>query len=282
MRVALRLLLLIGLGVSILVLGLPLYLAGLGSGYRLPASRVPVAAGDLPIRVYLDREKRVEVMPLETYVKGVVAAEMPASFHLEALKAQAVVARTYAVRRMRIFGGSGCPQHPAADACTDPATGQAYATSEELRQRWGVVSYVVNWERIESAVEATRGLILTFDGEPIDAVYHSTSGGQTAAAQEVWGEAVPYLRSVPSPHEERSPKLQQTLRLTLSELAAKLDLPADLVRQHARAGRLIEASRSESGRVRSAAIAGRSFEVAELRQRLALNSNWFTWRLDGD
>src|SRR5690606_23147314 len=158
-----------------------------------------------------NEEDRLVLVPLETYVRGVVAAETPPTFPLEALKAEAVVARPYAVRRMRVFGGAGCDRHPAADVCTDPGVHQAYAGDEELRRRWGSLRYPAYRQRVEQAVEATRGLILMYDGRPIDAVYHSTSGGRTEAAEHVWGEAVPYLASVPSPYEERSPRAVQTV-----------------------------------------------------------------------
>src|SRR5690606_6870596 len=124
-------------------------------------------------------------MNLEAYVAGVVAAEMPAHFHPEALKAQAVAARTYAVRRLRVLGGGGCPQRPDADVCRDPALQQAFMDAAEGETRWGEDHERLQ-ARIDEAVAATRGLILVYDGQPIDAVYHSTSGGFTADAADVW------------------------------------------------------------------------------------------------
>ncbi|HEX6989885.1 MAG TPA: stage II sporulation protein D [Bacillota bacterium] len=277
----LRGLLVLTLLIVVTVLGLPLYLAGLGS---VPLPEPERAQGDLPIRVYLHEEDRLTAMPLEEYVKGVVAAEMPASFPIEALKAQAVVARTYAVRRMRVFGGPGCDRHPAADVCTEPTTHQAFATEESLRRRWGALRYAAYWQRIEQAVEATRGLILMYDGRPIDAVYHSTSGGRTEAAEYVWGQPVPYLTSVPSPYEERSPRARQTVHLSWTELGRLLGLESTSVAAAGTSpGTVLEAlDRTPSGRITRLRVGTTILDAPEIRQRLHLNSTWFSWETDAD
>lgn len=263
------------------LVGVPVFVVGLGGFPGVPQPRPAVP--DVEVEVWEDVGGRLVRMPLEDYVKGVVAAEMPASLHPEALKAQAVAARTYAVRRMRVFGGSGCPARTGADVCTDPRVGQAYADRQELERRWGPVAYFYHWRKIESAVEATRGLILTYDGRPIDAVYHSTSGGVTEDAAAVWGRPVPYLVSVPSPYEERSPRLQQTVRLTPEELARRLGLDPGQVTAAARGGKLLEVrAASPTGRVRRLVVAGTEFEGEEVRSRLGLNSTLFRWELGDD
>lgn len=275
----LRGLLALALLIVITVLGLPLYLADLGS---VPPPPEPGGArGDLPIRVHLHEEDRLVVMPLEEYVAGVVAAEMPASFPAEALKAQAVAARTYAVRRMRVFGGAGCDRHPLADVCTDPATHQAFAGEARLGRQREPLRDAAHWQRIEQAVEATRGLILMFDGRPIDAVYHSTSGGRTEAAEHVWGQPVPYLTSVPSPFEERSPRASQTLRLSWDELRQRLDLGAVPTFTAGPGPDVLEAVEiAPSGRIKRLRIGAAILEGREVRERLQLNSTWFAWEVD--
>lgn len=276
----LRGVLVLALLVLAVVLGIPVFVVRLGGFPGVPRGGPQLP--DLEVRIWLDRQRELLRLPLEEYVKGVVAAEMPASLHPEALKAQAVAARTYAVRRMRAFGGPGCPTYPEADVCSDPAVGQAYATPQELRRRWGPLGYFYHWQRIESAVEATRGLILTYGGTPIDAVYHSTSGGRTEDAVAVWGTSVPYLVSVPSPYEDRSPRLEQTVRLSLDELAARLGLDPARVAEAARAGRLLEqVERSPGGRVLRLRVAGSELTGAEVRQILGLNSTLFTWDVSG-
>lgn len=286
MSVALRVLLLVVLPSAVLVLGLPLYLTGLGGmpdqAALPPAPNIIDSSGDLSITVYWEDDERLELMPLERYVEGVVAAEMPAAFPMEALKAQAVVARTYALRRMRLFGGPGCSLHPAADVCNDPGTGQAYADEAELQEKWGD-DYPLYRSKVAQAVEETRGLILTYDGAPIDAVYHSTSGGMTASAQEVWGQEVPYLSSVPSPYEERSPRLEQTLSFTPAELVEKLRLDRGVVAAitHQGAG-LFNTTRTASGRLKELKVGDQAIDGQSVRQRLGLNSTMATFHYEGD
>ena len=144
----------------------------------------PRAEGGTGILVRLHRvdQRRTYIMDLEEYLKGVVAAEMPAAFHPEALKAQAVAARTVTVRRLLRYGGKGSKYDPSADFSDDPVEGQAWLSQRDLRRRWGWRAYSANWAKVSRAVEETKGLILTYQGRPIDAVYHSTSGPRTEAA----------------------------------------------------------------------------------------------------
>ena len=129
-------------------------------------------------------------LPLETYVAGVVSAEIANDFPLEAIRAQAVAARTYAVYKM----ASGRPEaHPDADLCDDYHHCAAYRDIAVQTASGADVS------RVEQAVRDTAGEILTYDGAPIAAVFHCVSGPRTEAARDVWGEDVPYLQSVVSP-----------------------------------------------------------------------------------
>lgn len=247
-----------------------------------PPRAFPLDPGELPVRVYVKATGRVETLPLETYLAGVVAAEMPASFHPEALKAQAVAARTYTVRQMRVFGGPGCKEHPEADVCGDPQTGQAWASLDDKRREWG---WFHGWRyarKVEDAVRQTRGLILVYQGAPIDAVYHSTSGGRTEDAAAVWGNEVPYLRPVSSPDEQRSPHLRTTRSLTLADFARRLRVPAEDVARLPGDRCFQEVEASPGGRVGRARIGKASFTGPQLRERLGLPSTWFTCRRSGD
>lgn len=134
-------------------------------------------------------------MSMREYLIGVVAAEMPASFDMEALKAQAVAARTETLYHMLEFNSE---THPDADVCSDSTCCQAYKTDSELRTKWGD-TYNANMEKIEQAVESTDGECLTYQAAPIQAVFHSSSAGQTAGSGEVWDFDIPYLISVKSP-----------------------------------------------------------------------------------
>jgi stage II sporulation protein D len=230
---------------------------------------------DLIIGVYDNDSGSFSELPLEEYVVGVVAAEMPASFELEALKAQAVVARTYAVNSMRIFGGHGCPDYPGADICTDPTTSQAWFDTEDLRREWGLFGYYLYRRRVEQAVRETMGLIVTYGGQPIDAVYHSTSGGKTETARAVWGGDQPYLQSVPSPHEEEAPKYTTTKRFGFAELAARLEMPLAELERCLREEGLQITEYTPGGRVGAVTVGQHTWSGRDLREALDLASTWF-------
>lgn len=249
-------------------------------GARLSPARV--LEGELVIRVAV-KGRGVVALPLEDYVRGVVAAEMPASFHPEALKAQAVAARTYAVGHMRVFGGEGCRGDPEADVCADPDQGQAWASPDELRRRWGLFRFALYWRKIGQAVEATRGLILVYDQQPIDALFHAASGGRTEDAQYVWGKPVPYLKSVDSP--DRGTRYDGVrVSFSLAEVARRTGVDAAVLARLQREGRepLAVLERTPSGRVALARVGDRRLTGRQLREALGLNSTLFSWRVLGE
>ncbi len=163
-----------------------------------------VLTGMPSVRVYIPATRQVRTMSLESYVEGVVAAEMPASFPLPALEAQAVAARTFAVRRMHVFAGGGCVLDREADICADPGTDQAWVPVSELQRRWGA-AYAANWDRVTSAVRDTGALILTYEGVPIIAAYGAGGGATTLSANQGWGGTVPYLVPRPNPPGSNAP-----------------------------------------------------------------------------
>ncbi|EAX47453.1 SpoIID/LytB domain [Thermosinus carboxydivorans Nor1] len=233
---------------------------------------------DIPIKVYLHEADKIVEMNLEDYIKGVVAAEMPAEFELEALKAQAVAARTYAVKQMVLFGGSGLPDRPGADVSTDHRQGQAWLSEAQLRQRWGPFKSDVYWQKISQAVDETRGLILTYSGEPIHAVFHSTSGERTASAQEVWGFDYPYLKSVACKWDQKSPRYTDAKEITLTELEQRLGADVGALAA-AKTGETAIAQvldRTESGRVDKVRIGAKTFSGVAIREKLDLRSANFT------
>jgi len=176
------------------------------------------------IIVYNTRNKVIERMDLDDYIVGVVAAEMPASFEMEALKAQAIAARTYALGRALGKYGSTVDRHHGAHVCTDSTHCQAWIPIE-LYQAWYPKSNVEeNWAKIEEAVYGTSGLILTYNGEVINPLYHANSGGITEDIQEVWSSVseVPYLRSVYSEGESDYSSFEKKVVLTGEEIREKL------------------------------------------------------------
>ena len=240
-------------------------------------------AGDpvLTIWVYYVPEGKVRSMDLEEYVKGVVASEMPATFSLEALKAQAVVARTNAVRKMRILGGT--PSRPDADVTSDYRVDQAWNPTEVLRDKWGPLSFWLNWPKIERACEATRGIILMYGGAPCEAVFHSTCAGHTEAAKDVWGRDVPYLQSVSCSFCQSSPYYKtQTVTIPLSQVSAALSQLGVSVPASAITGSTIGVSQvSATGRIKQVIVNGQAIRGLEFRTALDLKSTLVSWTVKG-
>jgi stage II sporulation protein D len=158
----------------------------------------------------------VEEMTMASYLEGVLRAEMPASFEQEALCAQAVAARTYTLYKLT----AGSSHAPDADICGDPTCCQAYLGADQAAANWG--SSAERYEaKIENAVSATDGQTILYDDQPILAVFHSSSAGQTKSAGEVWSQDLPYLQSVSSPEGEDIPNYYSRVSFTPAEFREK-------------------------------------------------------------
>mgnify|MGYP004596806149 FL=1 len=220
------------------------------------------------IRLLCDGE--VLELPLETYITGVLICEMPASFSPEAKKAQTVAARTFAVRRLEK------PKHENADVCADAACCQAWTSGQDLQARFGA-DFDAVWQAAAQAVEETRGEILIYDEEPIDALFFSCSGGRTEPALAVWGSDVPYLQAVDSPGEQDAPRFSSSADFTPEEFAALLQKEnPGITLGPAPEAWLGETTRSAGGGVAEMRIGGQSFTGVQLRRIFGLNSTNFT------
>ncbi len=236
------------------------------------APSAPEDAEKTMLLVYDDEAGCVMRMELEAYLLGVVAAEMPASFEEEALKAQAVAARTYTLRRLsRPCGREG------AQICTDSTCCQAYRNEEALEKNWKR-DYKKNRARIARAVKGTAGEAIYYKDELIEALYHSSSGGRTEDAQHVFAQAQPYLVSVESPGEEVSGKYRDDVTLTRRELAKKINRAwkGAGVKAEKLPSEIKILSRYESGRVEEIRLGKKSVTGKEVRKLLGLNSANFT------
>lgn len=160
----------------------------------------------------------VETITMNEYLYGVVSAEMPADYEVEALKTQAIVARTYTAYKM--FKGS---KHEDADICDSASCCQAWISKENRLAKWNVETSQSNWNKIVSAVNSTENLIITYNGEPINAFFHSNSGGATEIVSNVWGGTdYPYLQSVATSGEESYSQYSSEVVLTKDELIQKI------------------------------------------------------------
>lgn len=227
------------------------------------------------VRVYLTDRKKVESVPLETYVMGVLAVEMPIDFELEALKAQAIAARTYIVRRL----SSGEMASERADVL-DTVQHQAYLSRDELNKRWKGQEKSANLAKLKRAIDETRGFILTYEGEPIEAAFFSTSNGFTENSEEYWTQSLPYLRSVASPWDEAlSPRYEAETSFSKKELFRALGLTG----KAAALGLSIKVTqRTEGNRIKEVIVNGKSFSGREVREKLGLASSHFSWKIGED
>ena len=169
------------------------------------------------IPVYDHREGRLIVMDFETYIIGVVGAEMPVGYAPEALKAQAVAARTYALRK--ILRG-GCQTYPEAAVCTNSSCCQAFISDSRMEERWKDAAGM-NYNTIAEAVMSTVGEVLVYHGEIVDAMFHACSGGRTENSENVYANALPYLRGVESPYED--PMRTQDVEVSFEEAVEKIN-----------------------------------------------------------
>lgn len=229
------------------------------------------------VPVYVSKENKVQSIQLEAYVRGVLAAEMPIEFELEAMKAQAMAARTYIVRRMLDRDFSNVPVPGAL--VTDTVAHQAYVTDEELKTRWGM-AYASNMDKLNKAVNETKDSVLTYEGKPIEASFFSTSNGYTENSEEYWNQYIPYLRSVASPWDvSLSPKYKETTVFTVKELQAKLGIRGAIP---ATSSGLKATERTQGNRIKKVSIGGKSFTGREVREKLGLASSHFQWSWNKD
>lgn len=229
----------------------------------------PELAADAERSVRVQSGDEVTELSVGDYLVGVLAAEMPASFEPEALKAQTVAARSYLERCI------AAKKHENADICTDPACCQAFLSQDELEEHWGEDCGVYT-AKLRDAVTATDGQYLGFEGEAALCVFHSSSAGRTEEAGELWGE-VPYLVSVDSP-ETKEQVPDYVSRVTVTEL----DFRDTVLSAHPEADMtgdpaawVSDVERNDSGRVSRAVIGGAELSGAELRELFSLRSAAF-------
>ena len=213
------------------------------------------------IRVKDEKTGIINEVPFEDYIKGVVAGEMPATFELEALKAQAVASRSYAMYQMT------ATKDKEYDVLNTTAN-QVYLTDQELKENWKE-EYPEKINKIKEAINETSGEYLTYEGKVINAMFFSTSVGATENSEEVFVSVLPYLRSVDSKWDEASPAYTDTYTFTLEEFYKKLNL------QYNQTLTIEVTSKTSTGRTRTLKINGTEINGRDLATKLNLRSNYF-------
>lgn len=212
----------------------------------------------------------VQEISLRDYLTGVLCAEMPASFEQEALRAQAVAARTFALKQQQ------AGKHGEAAVCTNSACCQGYLTEAEYLSRVGADGEAY-YARLRAAVDDTAGLVVTYADSLIDATFFSCSGGRTESAMAVWGGDVPYLQAVESPGEETALQYSDVTEIPTEDFAATLRaLRPELVLPEEKTAWLGAQSETDGGGVAELQIGNCVFTGKELRSAFSLRSTRFT------
>ena len=223
---------------------------------------------------------KIEEIDLDEYLYGVVSAEMPASFEEEALKAQAVVARTYTI--YKIVNNDG--KHGEADICDDSTCCQAWISKEDRFERWDDDEEEQNWNKILNAVNSTQGKIITYEGKPINAFFHSNSGGETEAPIDVWGgSGYPYLQSVSTSGEDAYSQYASEAEFTKDEFEAKIkEIHSDFEINFEEEDCIKIEEYTEGNRVKTIKIGNLELSGVEVRTIFGLRSANFEVNIDGD
>ncbi len=217
------------------------------------------------VEVFLSEDKKTQKMSIEDYIIGVVAAEMPAEYEPEALKAQALAAASYARYEQK---------HKNKPVSDDTDTAQGYMSVKEMKDAWGD-DFEKNYEKIKQAARAVSGLSLEYDGEPVLAVYFALSSGKTENAEDIWGKEYPYLKSVSSDGDILSSGYESTVSVGADELVSRLGKIKKLKPEGDPDGYIGEIKRTDAGTVTSVEICSESFTGSEIRSCFGLASAVF-------
>jgi stage II sporulation protein D len=226
------------------------------------------------INVKLSNPKKTIRIPLEDYIRGVVASEMPADFEKESLRAQAMAARTYIYSRVKNNEAT----------VTDTVKDQVYATDEMLKKRWGR-DFDKNLAKVSDAVVSTKGKIITFQNKPIYAAFFSTSNGYTENSDEYFKQPYPYLRSVLSTWDKQSPKFSRTRTMAVSSIITELEKHTGkqiAVTAFSSGNGIKILKRTTGKRIAQAKIGDHIFTGREMREALGLASSDFSWTQKDD
>ena len=270
-----------GLVLTVLLFGGAYLAAGGPAAEPEPAAPETAAVHhDRDVTLTIQDGDTTEQMTLERYLTGVVRGEMPASFEMEALRAQAAAERSYVYYQL---AAGRKDAHPYADFCTDHTCCSAYLSETAAREKWG--GDFAPWNtRVEQAVSDTDGQVVLYNGRPILAVFHSSSAGRTAAAGDVWSGDLPYLVSVDSPEgEETVPNYYSTVTFTAAEAKEKLLTAHPELKLSGTPDRWFgAAAENGSGRVETVSVGGTDIEGTELRRIFGLRSACFTVAADSE
>lgn len=228
------------------------------------------------IKLFHNNNGNIEELEMNQYLYGVVSAEMPANYELEALKAQAVVARTYTIYKIK--NGS---KHENADICDNSNCCQAWISKENRLARWEADKKVELWDKIVQAVDATNKQYITYNGEVINAFFHSNSGGKTELASNVWGGNLPYLQVVETMGEDGYSAYKSEAIFSKDEFVVKMNEVYKDFKIDFKSDECIKILEyTESGRVKKIKIGNKELSGVDARKIFGLKSSNFSFEID--
>ena len=230
------------------------------------------------IKLLHTKTNEIAELPIDEYLYGVVSGEMPATYEMEALKAQAIVARTYTL--YQIMNSKG--KHQDSDICDNSNCCQAWISKEDRLNRWDEDVRNSNWEKITNAVDSTQGKIITYNNAPIDAFFHSNSGGITETATNVWGGSnFPYLKIVETAGEDGYEQYSSEVELSKDELINKLKEKHPEIQINFEEENWIEIKEyTDSGRVKTIKFGNIEIAGTEARTLFGLKSTNFSFEIN--
>lgn len=253
---------------TLIIILIPLLIVGLTNSTNLLYKIKYGSINNKVIKVKRNESNLVESIPIEKYVVGVVASEMPASFNEEALKAQAVASRTYALNKA---------QNSKNDYDVDDGTSsQVYIDEDQMKEKWQD-NYEENLKKIKKAVTDTKGEVILYNNNIIDAMFFSTSNGYTENSDDVFKNSMPYLKSVESKWDkEESPVFSSTKEVSKDEFLFNLNLP------NSTNINIENIEKTNTGRVKNITINGTTFESSKIRNAFGLKSTSFNIEVKDD
>ncbi len=231
------------------------------------------------IKLLHTKTNTIEELPLDEYLYGVVSAEMPVDFELEALKAQAVVARTYTIYKIM----QNELKHENAHICDDSSCCQAWISKEDRLAKWEE-NKEEKWNKIVLAVNETKGRIITYEGMPINAFFHSNSGGATEAPIDVWGgTGYPYLQTVETSGEDAYTQYSSEVKMSKEEFISKIrGVYSDFDVNFDDDNCIQIIDYTSGGRVRTIKIGNHNLSGVEVRSIFSLRSANFIVEIEPD
>ena len=235
------------------------------------------------IKLLIVSTGEIKEIHLDEYIKGVVASEMPAEYHEEALKTQALVARSYTLNKLENNSGVILPEHNGADMCDNYSHCQAWISKEERLSKWPEENREEYWSKISLSVDSTKGEIITYNSKVINALFHANSGGKTESSVDVWGGVLPYIQVVETISENDYSQYSSRVELNKEDFLTKLKEKYSQFEIDFNSENCIKITEyTDGGRVRSVNMGNITLSGIDVRTIFELKSANFIVNVNGD